>query len=71
VKEELDRKELQECTFKPKINPDYISNKTNKEKENNNLDNKKDRMVEMYEKGTADIKKGKIEQRMKWKSKPK
>ena len=59
VKEELDRKELQECTFKPKINPDYISNKTNKEKENNNLDNKKDRMVEMYEKGTADIKKRK------------
>ena len=59
VKEELEKKELQECTFKPKINPDYISNKTNKEKENKNSDNKKDRMVEMYEKGTADIKKRK------------
>ena len=32
VKEELEKKELQECTFKPKINPDYISNKTNNSK---------------------------------------
>ena len=48
-----------------KLSPDYISNKTNKEKENKNSDNKKDRMVEMYEKGTADIKKRKNRRREK------
>ena len=54
VKEELERKELKECTFKPKINQSY----TNK-KESDNNNEKKNRMVELYEKGTADIKKKK------------
>ena len=55
VKEELERKELKECTFKPKINQDYI----NKKEKNDNNNEKKNRMVELYEKGTADIKKKK------------
>ena len=60
AKEELEKKELQECTFKPKINPEYISNKTKKSNLNENKpENKKSRMVELYEKGTADIKKRK------------
>ena len=60
VKEELEKKELQECTFKPKINPEYISDKTKKSNLNENKpENKKSRMVELYEKGTADIKKRK------------
>jgi hypothetical protein len=60
AKEELEKKELQECTFKPKINPEYVSSKTKKNnlKENKN-ENKKNRMIELYEKGTADIKKRK------------
>ena len=60
AKEELEKKELQECTFKPKINPEYISDKKKKNnlKENKN-ENKKNRMIELYEKGTADIKKRK------------
>ena len=58
VKEELEKKELKECTFKPKINQDYISNKKDKNIQNANND-KKNRMVELYEKGTADIKKKK------------
>ena len=60
AKEELEKKELQECTFKPKINPEYVSDKTKKNnlKENKN-EIKKNRMVELYEKGTADIKKRK------------
>ena len=57
AKEELEKKELQECTFKPKINPEYISDKTKKSNLNENKsENKKSRMVELYEKGTADIK---------------
>ena len=56
VKEELEKKELKECTFKPKINQDYISKKEKKDNDNNE---KKNRMVELYEKGTADIKKKK------------
>ena len=60
AKEELEKKELQECTFKPKINPEYISDKTKKSNLNENKpENKKSRMVELYEKGTADIKKRK------------
>ena len=60
AKEELEKKELQECTFKPKINPEYISDKTKKSNLNGNKpENKKSRMVELYEKGTADIKKRK------------
>ena len=60
AKEELEKKELQECTFKPKINPEYISDKTKKNSSNENKkENKKNRMVELYEKGTADIKKRK------------
>ena len=62
AKEELEKNELKECTFKPKINPEYISNKKSKENENSrnkNEDNKKNRMIELYEKGTADIKKRK------------
>ena len=65
VREELEKKELKECTFKPKINQDYIFEKEkikNKNEQNNNIDNnneKKNRMVELYEKGTADIKKKK------------
>jgi len=59
VKEELEKKELKECTFKPKINQDY-GNKNEKEANNNNNNNeKKNRMIELYEKGTADIKKKK------------
>ena len=54
VKEELEKKELKECTFKPKINQSYANKK---ESDNNN--EKKNRMVELYEKGTADIKKKK------------
>ena len=60
AKEELEKKELQECTFKPKINPEYISDKTKKSNLNENKpENKKSRMIELYEKGTADIKKRK------------
>ena len=60
VKEELEKKELEECTFKPKINPEYSGNKkNNKTKETKKEENKKSRMVELYEKGTADIKKRK------------
>ena len=62
AKEELEKKEMIECTFKPKINPEYIGNKNNKNiksKEAKNEENKKNRMVELYEKGTADIKKKK------------
>ena len=57
AKEELEKKELKECTFKPKINPEYTGTKTHKE--NKTIENKKNRMVELYEKGTADIKKRK------------
>ena len=56
VKEELEKKELKECTFKPKINQDYVNK--NEKKANNNSE-KKNRMIELYEKGTADIKKKK------------
>ena len=60
VKEELEKKEMEECTFKPKINPEYTGNKkNNKLKEEKKEENKKSRMVELYEKGTADIKKRK------------
>ena len=59
VKEELEKKEMVECTFKPKINPEYTGGKNNKSKEAKNEENKKNRMVELYEKGTADIKKRK------------
>ena len=67
VKEELEKKELKECTFKPKINQGYVNKNTKKEKEKNSLNNvntnmnneKKNRVVELYEKGTADIKKKK------------
>ena len=65
VKEELEKKELKECTFKPKINQDYANKMSNKEKNasinvNANTNNeKKNRMIELYEKGTADIKKKK------------
>jgi hypothetical protein len=59
VKEELEKKEMVECTFKPKINPEYTGGKNNKSKEGKNEENKKNRMVELYEKGTADIKKRK------------
>ena len=56
TKEELEKQELKECTFKPKINQDYII----KNKQTRNNDNeKKNRMEELYEKGTADIKKRK------------
>ena len=59
VKEELEQKELKECTFRPKINQDYIFEKEKlKNEENNNIE-KKNRMVELYEKGTSDIKKKK------------
>ena len=59
VKEELEKKELKECTFKPKINQDYIYKNEKAQTNNNNNNNnneKKNRMVELYEKGTADIK---------------
>ena len=63
VKEELEKKELKECTFKPKINEDYMIKKVKTiEKAGQNNDNnaeKKNRMIELYEKGTADIKKKK------------
>ena len=55
VREELERKELKECTFKPKINQDYA----NKKEKNDDNNEKKNRMIELYEKGTADIKKKK------------
>ena len=60
AKEQLEKEQLKECTFKPKINQQYLSKK---EKEKNETDNnnkeKKNRMVELYEKGIADIKKKK------------
>ena len=62
AKEELAKKEMVECTFKPKINPEYTggkNNKNNKAKEGKNEETKKNRMVELYEKGTADQKKRK------------
>ena len=59
AREELEKKELVECTFKPKINPEYTGKKNNKTKGAKNEDNKKNRMIELYEKGTADIKKRK------------
>ncbi len=57
VKEELEKKELKECTFKPKINQDYIIK--NEKSQTSNHNEKKNRIVELYEKGTADIKKKK------------
>ena len=59
AKEELAKKELIECTFKPRINPEYTGNKNKKLKESKKEENKKNRMEELYEKGTADIKKRK------------
>ena len=66
VKEELEKKELKECTFKPKINENYIikkekiKNESNSVNANTNTNNdKKNRMIELYEKGTSDIKKKK------------
>ena len=62
AKEEIEKNELKECTFKPKINENYVSKKASNEKEadnSRNTDNKKNRMIELYEKGTADIKKRK------------
>ena len=65
MKEELEKKELKECTFRPKINEDYMIKKTKtveKAGPNNNTnekEEKKNRMIELYEKGTADIKRKK------------
>ena len=60
VKEELEKKELKECTFKPKINQDYVNKKEKNQENTANANNeKKNRMIELYEKGTADIKKKK------------
>ena len=59
VKEELEKEELKECTFKPKINKEYKKEKGKKTSEESNNNAKKDRMVELYEKGTEDIKRRK------------
>ena len=63
MKEELDKKQFKECTFRPKINQEYrniIGGSTLKKK---NESERKNRMFELYEKGTADIKKKKDRKR--------
>ena len=59
VKEELEKEQLKECTFQPKINHEYLTKKEKKSSDISNNKDKKNRMVELYEKGTADIKKRK------------
>jgi len=59
MKEELEKKQLKECTFRPKINQEYHSRKEGSIQNKESKSEKKNRMLELYEKGTADIKKKK------------
>ena len=58
IKEELESKKIQECTFKPKINlifPSYIKDK--KSSKDKNMNNKNiNRLEEMYEHGRKAVK---------------
>ena len=59
MKEELEKKQLKECTFRPKINQEYRSRIGGSVQNKESKSQKKNRMLELYEKGTADIKKKK------------
>jgi hypothetical protein len=59
MKEELEKKQLKECTFRPKINQEYHSRIGGIKQDKESKSEKKNRVLELYEKGTADIKKKK------------
>ena len=59
MREELEKNQLKECTFRPKINKEYLSKIGGKVLNKTSQSEKKIRILELYEKGTADIKKKK------------
>ena len=59
IKEELDKKKIKECTFKPKINTTYPFIKKQKKKKSNDKNEKKknkNRFEELYEEGKNKMK---------------
>ena len=57
MKEELEKNKIKECTFKPKINQDYImkKQKNDKNKQDKNNSKKNNRFEELYEEGKQKI----------------
>jgi hypothetical protein len=62
IKEEIEQNALKECTFKPKINQEYTRSTIKQDDKPSNKKSERssmNRMIELYEKGTSDIKKKK------------